>query len=131
MTKRGNNAAKFGPVELVLLQTARQSDKLEEMARMFYALGSKTRLSIMTLLTSGEMGVAAIQKKLKLPQSTTSHNINLLREGGLVVNRREGKQVFYSQADLSKHRLGKKAESTKRGSNAAKFGPVELILPKK
>ena len=73
----------------------------------------------------------AIQKKLKLPQNSASHHLGLLRESGLVVNRREGKQKFYSLADLSKHRLGKKSELTKRGSNAAKFGPVELVLPKK
>jgi DNA-binding transcriptional ArsR family regulator len=83
------------------------------------------------LLAEGEMNVTAIQKKLKLPQNSASHHLGLLREGGLVVNRRDGKQIFYSLADLSKHRLGKKSELTKRGSNAAKFGPVELVLPKK
>ncbi len=44
---------------------------------------------------------------------------------------RDGKQIFYSLADLSKHRLGSKSESAKRGVNAAKFGPAELIFPKK
>jgi DNA-binding transcriptional ArsR family regulator len=77
------------------------------------------------------MSVAAICKKLKLPQSSTSHHLRILREGGLVVNRRDGKQRFYSLADLSKHRLGKKSELTKRGSNAARFGPAELVIPKK
>ena len=131
LTKAKSNAAKFGPAELVLLQKAGRSGKLEEMARLFYALGGKTRLSIMTLLTKGEMDVTAIHKKLKLPQNSISHHLGLLREGGLVVNRRDGKQRFYSPADLTKHRLGKKSELTKRGSNAAKFGPVELVLPKK
>jgi DNA-binding transcriptional ArsR family regulator len=110
---------------------ASRVDKFAEMARVFYALGDKTRLSIMTLLTSGEMGVGAICKKLKLPQSTASCHLKILREGGLVVNRQDGKQRFYSISDLSKHRLGKKSELTKRGSNAAKFGPAELAFPKK
>ena len=43
----------------------------------------------------------------------------------------EYKRGFYSLADLSKHRLGRKSELAKRGSNAAKFGPAELALPKK
>jgi ArsR family transcriptional regulator, zinc-responsive transcriptional repressor len=131
LTKAKSNAAKFGPVELVLLQTAGQSNKLKEMARIFYALGDKTRLSIMMLLAEGEMNVMAVQKRLKLPQSTTSHHLNLLREGGLVVNRRDGQHVFYSLADLTKHRLGQKAELAKQKTNAAKFGPVELVIPKK
>jgi DNA-binding transcriptional ArsR family regulator len=131
LAKAKSNAAKFGPAELVLLQKAGRSGKLEEMARLFYALGGKTRLSIMTLLAEGEMNVTAIQKKLKLPQTSASYHLDLLRKSGLVVNRRDGKQRFYSIADLSKHRLGKKSELTKRGSNAAKFGPAELVLPKK
>jgi DNA-binding transcriptional ArsR family regulator len=130
-TKRGSNAASFGPVELVLLQTAGQSNKLGEIARVFYALGGKTRLSIMMLLAEGEMNVTAIQKTLKLPQSTTSNHLNLLRAGGLAVNRRDGPQVFYSLADLTKHRLGKKSELTLPNTNAARFGPIELAFPQK
>ena len=110
---------------------ASRIDKFAGMARIFYALSDKTRLSIMTLLTSGEMNVGAIYKKLKLPQSNISCHLKILREGGLAVNRLDGPQVFYSLADLTKHRLGKKTELTKARSNAAKFGPVELILPKK
>ena len=131
LTKAKSNAAKFGPAELGLLQTARQSDKLEEMARIFYALGDKTRLSIMTLLAEGEMSVGAVQKKLKVRQNSVSYHLGLLRIGGLVMNRCDGHYVFYAHADLSKHRLGKKSELVKRGSNAAKFGPAELVLPKK
>jgi DNA-binding transcriptional ArsR family regulator len=110
---------------------ASQSDMYEEMARVFHALGDKNRLRIMTLLADGEMNVTAIQKKLKLRHSTTSKHLNLLRIGGLVQTRRDGKQRFYSIANLSKHRLGKKTELAKRGNNAAKFGPAELVLPKK
>ena len=110
---------------------ASRIDKYEELARVFFALGDKIRLSIMTLLAEGEMSVMDIQKKLKRPQSTTSHHLRLLREGGLVVSRGYGKQRLYSIADLSKHRLGKKSELTKAKSNSAKFGPAELLLPKK
>jgi len=131
LTKAGSNASRFGSVELVLLQTTGQSNKLEEIARIFHALGGKTRLSIMMLLADGEMNVTTICKKLKIPQSNTSHPLARLRIGGLVKGRRDGKQIFYSLADLSKHPLGKKSELTKRGSNAARFGPAELVFPKK
>jgi DNA-binding transcriptional ArsR family regulator len=131
LTKAKSNAAKFGPVELVLLQKAGRLGKLKELTRVFHSLGNKTRLSIlMTLLTKGEMGVSAICKKLELPMGIISHHLKILHEGGLVVNRRDSKQIFYSIADLSKHHLGKKSELAKRGSNAARFGPVELIILK-
>lgn len=103
---------------------------LEDLARVFHTLGDKTRLSIIALLGSGEMNVTAICKKLKLPQSSVSHHLGLLRVSDLVVARRDGKQIFYSQANLPKHRLGKKSELAKAGSNAAKFGPAELGFPK-
>ena len=105
-------------------------DKFKDLARVFHSLGDKTRLSIMALLADGEMNVTTIQKKLKLPQSSTSHHLSLLRIGGLVETRRDGKQIFYSHADLSRHRLGQKSESAKASANAAKFGPAELTLPK-
>ena len=109
---------------------ATRMERTEELARVFHSLGDKTRLSIMMLLTKGEMNVTALQKKLKLPQSSTSHHLNLLRLGGLVVTRRAGKQIFYSLADLTKHRLGRKSELAKQGSNTARFGPAELAFPR-
>ena len=110
---------------------ASRIDKFEELARVFHSLGDKTRLSIMALLAAGEMNVTTLCKKLKLPQSSVSFHLGLLREGGLVVTRRDGKQIFYSHTDLSKHRLGRKSELAKTGSNAARFGPAELAFPTK
>jgi ArsR family transcriptional regulator, zinc-responsive transcriptional repressor len=130
-TKPGSNAAKFGPVELVLLQTAGQSGKLEEVAGVFKLLSNEDRLRIIALLAKGELNVTAIRNKLKLVQSAASQHLCQLRLGGLLVSRREHKKVFYSLADLSKHRLGRKPRMTLPGTNAARFGPAELVIPKK
>jgi ArsR family transcriptional regulator len=89
------------------------------------------RLRIVALLAKGELNVMAIRNKLKLVQSAVSHNLCQLRLGGLLVSRREHKQVFYSIADLSKHRLGRKPKATLPDVNAARFGPAELVIPKK
>ena len=106
-------------------------DKFAEMARVFHSLGNETRLAIMTLLlVEGEMNVTSICKNLRLSQTVVSGHLSLLRLGGMVQTRRDGKKIFYSHTDLSKHRLGSKSELTKATSNAAKFGPVELVLPK-
>ncbi len=106
-----------------------RTDKFEDLARVFHTLGDKTRLTIMTLLAKGEMNVTTLCNKLRLPQSTVSHHLSLLRIGGLVETRRDGKQIFYSQADLPKHRLGRKSQLAVPGSNAARFGPAELVFP--
>jgi ArsR family transcriptional regulator, zinc-responsive transcriptional repressor len=110
---------------------ASRIDKCKQLARIFHALGDKTRLRIIVLLSKGEMNVTAIRKKLELSQTTASHHIGLLRESGLLQVRRDGHQRLYSIADLTKHSLGEKSELTKRGSNSARFGPAELLFPKK
>jgi len=130
-TAPGSNAARFGPVELALLQTAGQSGKLEEIAGVFKLLSNEDRLRIVALLAKGELNVMAIRNKLKLVQSGASQNLCMLRLGGLLVSRREHKKVFYSLADLSKHRLGRKPKTTLPDVNAAKFGPAELVIPMK
>ena len=109
---------------------ASRIDKFAKMARVFHSLGDKTRLSIMTLLAKGEMNVTTLCKKLKLQQSSASFHLGLLRQGGVVVSRRDGRQIFYSLADLTRHHLGCKSELARTGSNAARFGPAELALPK-
>ena len=110
---------------------ASRIDKFEDMARVFHSLGNKTRLSIMMLLAEGEMNVTTLCKKLRLSETNVSGHLSLLRAGGLVVNRRDGKHIFYSHADLSKHLLGRKSELAVPGSNAAMFGPAELVFPRK
>ena len=109
---------------------ASRSDKLEEMARVFHSLSHETRLAIMTLLAEGEMNVTTIHNKLKLQQNSTSYHLELLRQGGMVVNRCDGHYVFYSHADLSKHRLGRTPKATLPDVNAARFGPAELVIPR-
>ena len=109
---------------------ASRIDKFEGLARVFHSLGNQTRLAIMMLLCEGEMNVTAICKRLKLSETNVSGHLGLLRAGGLVSNRRDGKNIFYSHADMAKHSLALKSELAKRGSNAAKFGPAELIFPK-
>jgi ArsR family transcriptional regulator, lead/cadmium/zinc/bismuth-responsive transcriptional repressor len=129
LTKAKSNAAKFGPAELALLQKTGQSNKLEELARVFLSLGHKTRLRILMILQAGgETNVTTILKKLEHRMGITSHHLKILRKGGLVVSREVGKQRFYSIADLSKHRLGRKPKTTLPGVNAARFGPAELAI---
>ena len=130
-TVPGSNAAKFGPVELVLLQKAGQSNKLEEIAGVFKLLSHEDRLRIIAVLAKGELNVMAIRTKFKLVQSRASQHLRQLYLGGLVVSRREHRKVFYSLADLSKHRLGRKPKTTLPDANAARFGPAELVILQK
>lgn len=63
------------------------------------ALAHEGRLSIFRLLvTAGPGGVAAgdIARRMQSPPSTTTANLNLLSQAGLITSRREGRSILYS-----------------------------------
>ena len=62
-------------------------------------LADVTRLRIMNLLAGEELAVTELQEVLGMGQSRISSQLALLRQAGLVADRREGKRAFYSLAD--------------------------------
>ncbi|GAB2767711.1 ArsR/SmtB family transcription factor [Streptomyces bullii] len=60
------------------------------------ALASETRQKVMQQFAGGiELTVGEIAERCALKPSTASEHLSLLRRGGLVLSRKEGKQVFY------------------------------------
>lgn len=58
-------------------------------------LSDPTRLRILNLLKREELSVAELQSILDMGQSRISSHLALLRQGGLVEDRKEGKKSFY------------------------------------
>jgi DNA-binding transcriptional ArsR family regulator len=77
------------------LAMARKIDE-RTYSKYFKAFGDPTRLRILTLLAPGEMTVGEIVKDVGLSQPTVSRHLAILREAEVVVNRRDGQQVYYS-----------------------------------
>ncbi len=65
------------------------------MSRLFGLLGDPTRVKILLLLCRGEQNVSRLCASLGLAQPTVSHHLGLLRRGGLLKSRREGKAIHY------------------------------------
>jgi ArsR family transcriptional regulator len=65
---------------------------------LFKALAHQTRLHILCLLLDGEVCVCKIMAILQLPQSTASRHLAILKNAGLVEDRRDGTWVHYSLA---------------------------------
>lgn len=64
--------------------------------QLFKCLSDDTRLSIMLLLqATGELCVCDITTAIMEPQPKTSRHLALLRETGLISDRREGKWIYY------------------------------------
>ncbi len=72
-------------------------------SKYFKAFGDPTRLKILSLLASKEMTVNEITDEIGLKQPTISRHLAILREAEVVVDRRDGQQVFYS---LNKQNVG-------------------------
>ena len=68
-------------------------------AMRFRALGDETRLRIIEQLASGERSVSDLMARLDLGQSLMSHHLRILRESGLVSDRRDGRWIHYSIAE--------------------------------
>jgi ArsR family transcriptional regulator, lead/cadmium/zinc/bismuth-responsive transcriptional repressor len=68
------------------------------LAEVFKALADPTRLRIVSSLSSGELCVCDISATVGMTQSAVSHQLRLLRNLGLVNNRKTGRMVFYTLA---------------------------------
>ncbi len=68
----------------------------EDLANTFRLLGDRNRVAIILLLSQKKMNVTELCVQLKVPQSTVSHHLGLLRMGSVIDAKRVGKQVFYT-----------------------------------
>lgn len=59
-------------------------------------LADPTRMRLLSLIADEELTVSELQEVLDMGQSRISSHLALLRQGELVVDRREGKKTFYS-----------------------------------
>ena len=72
---------------------------------IFKQLGDTTRIRIFWLLCHCEECVINIAAILDMSSPAVSHHLRPLRSSGLIVSRREGKEVYYQAADTSRSRL--------------------------
>ena len=83
---------------------------LDRTARWFHALSEPTRLEIVVLLSHGERCVCELQDALAAAQSRLSFHLAVLKEAGIVTDRREGRWVYYT---LDRNALDGIAEFTR------------------
>ena len=67
-----------------------------ETARILKALSDPKRLRIVDMLSCGELCACKILEAFHVTQPTLSHDMKLLVEAGIVKDRREGKNIYYS-----------------------------------
>ena len=68
-------------------------------AAIFKQLGDGSRLRIFWLLCHCEECVVNLSAMVKMSSPAVSHHLKQLKAPGLIVSRREGKEVYYKAAD--------------------------------
>lgn len=85
-----------------------QVSKLEDfqtVAEAFKMLGDSSRLRIFWLLCHCEECVTNISAMVEMTSPAVSHHLRQLKAGGLIVSRREGKEVYYKAAQTKESQL--------------------------
>ncbi|MGQ0696342.1 MAG: ArsR/SmtB family transcription factor [Nitrospiraceae bacterium] len=64
--------------------------------QIFHALSDDTRLRLIEKLNEGEQCVCDLTESFKTGQSRLSFHLRVLKEAGLVIDRPEGRWIYYS-----------------------------------
>jgi ArsR family transcriptional regulator len=64
--------------------------------QLFHALSDETRLAVVEMLHDGERCVCDLQDALGVAQSRLSFHLKVLKDAGLVTDRKEGRWVHYA-----------------------------------
>ena len=72
--------------------------------RNFKKLDDPSRLKIFWLLCHCEECVINLSSLMEMSSPAVSHHLKVLRSAGLIVSRREGKEVYYKAADTAQCR---------------------------
>ena len=70
--------------------------RIDRAAQLFHALSDSTRLEILERLRSGEQCVCDLTDELDAAQSRLSFHLRVLREAGLVTDRKVGRWSYYA-----------------------------------
>lgn len=70
--------------------------KLARAATLFHALSDETRLEIMQMLRGGERCVCELVDDMEAAQSRLSFHLRVLKDAGLVTDRKEGRWSYYA-----------------------------------
>ena len=80
---------------------------MNELVTVFKALSDETRLRIVKLLDKGELCVCDIVAALDLAQPKVSFHLGVLKDAGLIKDRKQGRWIHYrlDESDLFRRML--------------------------
>ena len=90
-------------------RTMPEDEKFFCLADFMSMFSDSSRIRILWALDGGELCVCDIAALLGMTKSAVSHQLRLLRDNDLVRNRRAGREIYYSLADVHVREILEKA----------------------
>jgi ArsR family transcriptional regulator, arsenate/arsenite/antimonite-responsive transcriptional repressor len=87
-------------------------------AQWFHALSDETRIGIVEMLSHGERCVCDLQDAVGAAQSRLSFHLKVLKNSGLVTDRRAGRWMYYALDRDTLQRIAAFAQAVKPGKHA-------------
>jgi ArsR family transcriptional regulator len=82
-------------LDIFLSMAVVTSNRTERSIELFHALSDETRLEIIELLRGGERCVCELTDTLDAAQSRLSFHLRVLKDAGIVRDRKDGRWVHY------------------------------------
>ena len=92
---------------------------LKNAAALFHALSDETRLALLERLKGGEHCVCELTDAMKAGQSRLSFHLKVLKEAGLIQDRREGRWMYYSLNPDAIEELEELVDTLKKAAKSA------------
>ena len=89
----------------VVRQMLEKEDTFQELSDIFRQLGDANRIRIFWLLCHCEECVVDLSATVGMSPPAVSHHLRQLRESGLLISRRVGKEVYYRAAETEQAQL--------------------------
>ncbi len=90
-----------------------------KVTRIFHALSDETRLAVLDRLRNGERCVCDLMDVLGAGQSRLSFHMKVLKDAGLVADRREGRWIHYALNPEGLEAAGRAIASLRDSKGAA------------
>ncbi len=94
-----------GQETLAIQRQLNNINNFQTVADVFKQLDDTTRIRIFWLLCHCEECVLNISAMLKISSPAVSHHLRILKNSGLIIYRRDGKEVYYKAADTPQAQL--------------------------
>lgn len=88
-----------------LLAGLQDIESFQLVSDLFRQLGDSNRIRIFWILCHLEECVINISAMMEMSSPAISHHLRQLKSSGLIVSRRDGKEMYYKAADTEKAKL--------------------------